>query len=374
MNSKTLGLYIHIPFCGSKCAYCDFFSMRGNEERYSQYTCLLKNRIKYFSEKYPNRTVNTVYFGGGTPSIIGALRISSIIDEIRKYFSVAENCEITVEANPECISQGFDFYILNKCGVNRLSVGMQTAVPEELDLLNRKHTNDDVKQTVSKAQKSGISNISIDIMLGIPKQTEASLKYTVDFCSSLNITHISSYILKIEENTRFWKNRRDYEFPDEDVQAGLYLKSCELLENRGFLQYEISNFSIPGYESRHNIKYWNMEDYLGIGPSAHSFIDGKRFYYERSIEKFRQNIWHRDEDCSDIETYIMLKLRLKSGLIISELEKTFNLSVPENFYRKVRLFQTAGLCVAEKNPRRLFLTPQGFLLSNSIIVELLETL
>ena len=374
MNSKTLGLYIHIPFCGSKCAYCDFFSMRGNEERYSLYTDLLKDKIKYFSEKYPNRTVDTVYFGGGTPSIIGALRISSIIDEIRKYFSVADNCEITVEANPECVSQEFDFDILNSCGINRLSVGMQTAVPEELFLLGRKHTNDDVKNTVEKAQKSGIPNISIDVMLGIPKQTESSLKYTIDFCSSLNITHISSYILKVEENTRFWKNRSDYEFPDEDIQANLYLKSCELLENKGFLQYEISNFSKPGYESRHNLKYWNMEDYLGIGPSAHSFIEGKRFYYDRSIEKFRQNIWHRDEDCSDIETYIMLKLRLKSGLLISEFEKTFNLSVSENFYRKARLFQNAGLCTVEKNPRRLFLTPQGFLLSNSIIVELLETL
>lgn len=373
VNSNFLGLYIHIPFCSSKCAYCDFFSMRGNESRFSDYTEIVKNRVKFFSEKYGDRTVDTIYFGGGTPSIIGAERITDIIKTIKESFPVSEVCEITVEANPECVSQGFDFNILKNEGVNRLSLGMQTAVQEELSLLGRNHTNKDVMDAVANAKNSGISNISLDIMLGIPNQSELSLKETIDFCTSLDITHISSYILKIEENTLFWKRKDKYKFPDEDCQANLYLESCRLLEENGFIQYEISNFSKPGFESRHNLKYWNMENYLGIGPAAHSFIDGKRFNYDRSTEKFKNNIWNKDDDCSDIETYIMLKLRLKSGLNFDELKEHFGIYVSQSFLTKAKAFQNAGYCNLQDSSV-ISLTPKGFLLSNSIIVELLETL
>lgn len=373
VNSNSLGLYIHIPFCSSKCAYCDFFSMRGNKRRFSDYTEIVKSRIKFFSEKYGDRTVDTIYFGGGTPSIIGAERIADIIKTVKEYFPVSEVCEITVEANPECVSQGFDFNILKNEGVNRLSIGMQTAVPEELSLLGRNHTNKDVMDTVANAKNSGISNISLDIILGIPNQNEKSLKETIDFCTSLDITHISSYILKIEENTLFWKRKDKYKFPDEDCQANLYLESCRLLEENGFMQYEISNFSKPGFESRHNLKYWNMENYLGIGPAAHSFIDGKRFNYDRSTEKFKNNIWNKDDDCSDIETYIMLKLRLKSGLNFEKLKERFGISVSQSFLKKAKAFQNAGYCNLQDDSV-ISLTPKGFLLSNSIIVELLETL
>lgn len=367
-------MYIHIPFCSSKCAYCDFFSMRGNEERFLSYTDIVKDRIKYFSNKYNDRTVDTIYFGGGTPSIIGAKRIEDIINTVQENFNVDNLCEITVEANPECISQGLDFNILKKAGVNRLSLGMQTAVPDELSLLGRNHTNSDVIEAVKRAKDCGITNISIDVMLGIPKQTEKSLKKTIDFCSSLGITHISSYILKIEENTMFWKKKDKYQFQDEDSQANLYLEACRLLEENGFMQYEISNFSKPGFESRHNLKYWNLENYLGIGPAAHSFVDGKRYYYDRSIEKFKNNIWNKDDDCSDMETYIMLKLRLKSGLNYKEFENRFNTTIPKGFLNKAKLYQNAGFCLLDEENPTLSFMPKGFLLSNSIIVELLETL
>lgn len=372
-NSNNLGMYIHIPFCSSKCAYCDFFSMRGNDERYSNYTDTVKDRIKYFSSQYNDRTIDTIYFGGGTPSIVGANRIADIINTVKESFNVDKSCEITVEANPECVSQGFDFNILRNAGVSRLSLGMQTAIPEELSLLGRNHTNCDVVKAVKYAKECGITNISIDVMLGIPKQTESSLKDTIDFCTSLGITHVSSYILKIEEKTVFWKNKEKYQFPDEDCQANLYLESSRLLEENGFMQYEISNFSKPGFESRHNLKYWNMENYLGIGPAAHSFIDGKRYYYDRSIEKFKNNVWNKDDDCSDIETYIMLKLRLKSGLNFEELKDKFGIVVSQRFLKKAKAFQNAGYCNLQDNSV-ISLTPKGFLLSNSIIVELLETL
>lgn len=374
VNFNTLGMYIHIPFCSSKCSYCDFFSMRGNEERFSSYADVAKDRIKYFSNKYNDRTVDTIYFGGGTPSIMGAKRIEDIINTVKNNFNVDKLCEITVEANPECVSQGFDFNILKKAGVNRLSLGMQTAVPDELSLLGRNHTNSDVIEAVKTAKDCGITNISIDVMLGIPKQTEKSLKDTIDFCYSLGITHISSYILKIEENTVFWKNKEKYIFSDEDEQANLYLESCRLFEENGFMQYEISNFSKPGFESRHNLKYWNLENYLGIGPAAHSFVDGKRYYYDRSIEKFKNNIWNKDDDCSDMETYIMLKLRLKSGLNYKEFENRFNTTIPKGFLNKAKLYQNAGFCLLDEENPTLSFTPKGFLLSNSIIVELLETL
>lgn len=374
MDLNKLGLYIHIPFCSSKCAYCDFFSMRGSKEKILRYTDTAKERIKFFSEKYSDKIIDTIYFGGGTPSIIGAEQIADIIKTVKESFNISENCEITVEANPECVSQGLSFDILKESGVSRMSFGMQTAVPDELSVLGRNHTNEDVVKAVQSARNSGITNVSIDIMLGIPKQTKESLKETIDFCKNLNVTHISSYILKIEEHTIFWKKKDSYDFPSEDMQADLYLEACRLLEKSGFLQYEISNFSKPGFESRHNLKYWNLENYLGIGPAAHSFIDGKRYYYDRSMEKFKDNIWNRDDDCFDIETYIMLKLRLKKGLNLNLLEKNFNTAVSEKFIKRIKIFQNAGYCLYDEEERKISFTPEGFLLSNSIIAELLEAL
>lgn len=374
--SDTLGIYIHIPFCTSKCAYCDFFSMRGNKEKFIDYTEILKSRIEYFSEKFGGKTVDTIYFGGGTPSVIGAKLISEIIYKVKDCFIVSKEAEITVEVNPECSQQNFDFALLQKAGVNRISIGMQTTIEDELKILGRNHTNDDVRKTVHMAKKSGIKNISLDLMLGIPMQSEDSLKKNVDFCRSLEVDHISAYILKIEENTIFSKNYERYSFPDEDTQAQLYLSACRLLEENGFKQYEISNFSKPGFESRHNLKYWNFENYLGIGPAAHSFVDGKRFFYGRSLEKFRKNIIESDIDCSDTETYIMLKLRLSRGLDLCELKSRFGISISPAFLKKAELFQKAGLCKLETldEKKLLSLTPQGFLLSNSIIVEFLEVL
>lgn len=375
-TSDSMGLYIHIPFCSSKCAYCDFFSMRGNEERFYQYTEVLKNRIEYFSGVYKDRKIDTIYFGGGTPSLIGAGSIASVIDKVKNCFPLSDTAEITVEVNPECCDASFNFSQLKEAGVSRISIGMQTSAEEELKLLGRKHTNRQVTETVKLAKDSGINNISLDLMLGIPLQTESSLKESIDFCSSLNVQHISSYILKIEENTLFKKRQSQYSFPDEDAQAQLYLCACELLEKAGFKQYEISNFSKPGFESRHNLKYWNFENYLGIGPAAHSFMDGKRFFYSRSLEKFKNNIIEQDDDCSDSETFIMLKLRLTKGLDLSELKSRFDISPSPAFFRKAKLFQKAGLCrlTHQKETVFLSLTPKGFLLSNSIILELLESL
>lgn len=374
--SDNMGIYIHIPFCFSKCAYCDFFSIRGNEERFSQYTEILKNRIRYFSEIYGSKNIDTIYLGGGTPSIIGAERIASIIYEIKKCFKVSQNAEITVEINPECSRFGFDFSQLAESGVNRISMGMQTSIEEELKLLGREHTNQDVINTVNLIKKSGIDNISLDLMLGIPLQTEESLEKTIEFCTLLQVKHISAYILKIEENTSFGKHPERYSFTDEDTQAQLYLKACCLLEKSGFKQYEISNFSKEGFESRHNLKYWRFENYIGIGPAAHSFIDGKRFFYSRSFEKFKNNIIEKDIDGSDAETYIMLKLRLTEGLDFSKLKEEFGISPSQDFFKKAEQFQKAGFCKLTFNGEHitLSLTQKGFLLSNSIIIELLNRL
>lgn len=367
MNSNSLGIYIHIPYCRSKCPYCDFFSMRGNKADYIEYVDLLKNSVKYWSGK-TDKTVDTIYLGGGTPSVLGADSVYEIIKSVKEYFNVTNNAEITMEANPSS-GKFFDFEKVKEIGLNRVSLGIQSANSNELKKLGRIHSREDVINTIELIKKAGIDNISLDIMLGIPEQSQESLRETIDFCVNTEVKHISSYILKLEENTFFYKNQDRYNFPDEDMTSDLYLYSIEYLRENGFNQYEISNFSKPGFESRHNLKYWNLNDYLGIGAAAHSFLDGRRFYYGRSVEDFKNNIIINDGIGGTKEEYIMLKLRLKSGLSLDEYKKAFGEDVSKDFLNKINIYNKAGY-LDIKNDSVSF-SDKGFLVSNSIISELI---
>ena len=259
--------------------------------------------------------------------------------------------------------------MLRDNGFNRISVGMQTAVDIELKELGRIHTADEAKLTVEKARKAGINNISLDLMMGIPFQTKESLKESIEFCKNCGVTHISSYILKIEENTRFAKIKDTLSLADEDEQADLYLYAVESLENLGYKQYEISNFAVEGFESRHNTSYWKCEEYIGIGPSAHSFFEGKRFYYGRSFEDFYDNKIIYDCDGGDEGEYIMLSLRLKSGLNFEDFKDRFKTDIPYDIIRKAERYVKLGFMI--KTQKSLAFTPKGYLVSNSIIAELL---
>ena len=365
--SNSIGLYIHIPFCKHKCPYCDFFSGNADENAFDNYVIELKDKIKYWSEK-SKRDVATVYFGGGTPSVLGADRLCDILDFIKSNFNIQNNAEITVEVNPDS-AKTIDFEKMYACGFNRISMGMQTAVEDELRLLGRIHSIDDAKTSVERAKSAGFNNISLDLMMGIPNQTIESLEKSISFCADCKVTHISSYILKIEENTPFYKVQNKLKLADDDMQAEMYLKAVEMLDSLGYKQYEISNFAKQGYESRHNTNYWRCGEYIGIGPSAHSFFEGKRFFYSRNMDDFNNNKLSFEGTGGDEEEFIMLSLRLKSGLNYSEFEKKFGYTLPSYIIKKAKEYEKYGYTnVTDKS---ISFTPKGFLVSNSIISELI---
>lgn len=266
------GLYIHVPFCRKKCPYCDFYSVGYREELAERYADAVIRNLRYYNEDY-----DTVYFGGGTPSLM-ARQIPRILDEVHRTASA----EVTVECNPLEMDKE-TLKILRGCGVNRLSVGIQSAVDGELAALGRTHTFEQARQAVLTANKVGFYDISADIMIGTPGQTAETLTRTIGELGNLPLTHISAYMLKIEPNTVFGK--KPPALPDEDETAELYLSEVRLLENARFMQYEVSNFARRGMTSRHNLKYWRREEYLGIGAAAHSFYKGKRFAVTRKDRK-----------------------------------------------------------------------------------------
>ena len=341
MNNERSGLYFHIPFCKSKCPYCDFYSVKFDEASAQQYVQEICNEIKQYQGIF-----DTVYFGGGTPSILPPELIGKILDCARAQFEISDDAEITVECNPsKDLSEDFKKYA--SYGVNRISVGMQSAVDSERFALGRVAGKNEVERTINYARQSGIENISLDLMLGTPKQTIESLDYSFDFIKSVGVPHVSAYMLKIEEGTKFFQMRDRLVLPDDDTVGEMYFKTVETLASFGIEQYEISNFAVPGFESRHNTKYWTLTPYLGIGKSAHSFWGGKRFFYDRE--------WNKIDDGTggDKEEQIMLGLRLANGIDKSLVDR--------DFAELVKMGYVADL------GERIALTPKGMLVSNTII-------
>jgi oxygen-independent coproporphyrinogen-3 oxidase len=368
--NPNLGLYLHIPFCLSKCAYCDFYSVIPNEELLNNYTKALIREIKQWGGKI-NRPIATIYLGGGTPSLLKH-RLSEIIGSVKSYFKVLSNAEITLEMNPSGDIEEMLFFA-EAAGVNRLSIGAQSGIDKELLLLGRRHSAKDTVNAVNLARKAGFDNISLDIMLGLPYSTADTLNESLEFIYSLDPEHISAYILKIEENTPLYKRKNEISFPDDDRISDQYLQMCAFLESRGYIHYEISNFSKEGYESRHNLKYWNLDPYLGIGPSAHSFLDGKRFFYKKNLPKFIEGE-PVEFDCygGQAEEFIMLKLRTLGGIDPMEFESCYGKPLGDRFYEQSLIFEKHGLMSHDNG--RYFLTDKGMLLSNSIISKILECL
>ena len=357
------GLYIHIPFCVSKCNYCDFYSGAYSSDLFEKYVDAVIREL----ENYKGIKVSTLYLGGGTPTVLGERNLKKLLEQVFATFEISG--EATLEANPA--DDLYDvFKTAKSLGINRISLGVQSAVESELKTLGRRHSAADVIKTVEDINKVGIDNYSLDLMLGIPDQTTKTLQKSVEFLVSLNPKHISAYLLKIEEGTPFFKMQNSLNLPDGDQAAELYLKAVDLLEENGFSQYEVSNFAKAGFEAKHNLKYWNCEEYIGIGPSAHGFLDGKRYYYERDLNGFIDNPTPVfDDDGGGFCEYIMLKLRLAKGLKFKDFEKRY-FKLPKEFFAKAETFQKLGLVnLTEEN---LSLTKNGFLVSNTIISELLN--
>lgn len=369
---EPIGLYIHVPFCTQKCPYCDFYSLT-NTNQMDAYTNYIINKL-YTYRKLLNKTADTLYFGGGTPSILGAKRLGSIIDTAKACFGL-EQSEITVEVNPSGqLDELFDS--LAQKGVNRISVGMQSAHSEELNLLGRTHTADQAKLAVMSAHRAGIKNVSMDLMVGIQKQTEQSLKESIAFCHDAGASHISAYLLKVEPNTPYGQQQNTLILPNDDQMVDFYLLMVNELERRGYHQYEISNFAQKDsngilQNSKHNTKYWQGKEYLGLGPSAHSFLNGERFYYDRDILSFLEgNQPIMDGQGGDREEFAMLALRLVDGLTDEMWQKKFQEPLPQAYMKRARRYESLGLVHMKENG--FSLTPKGFLVSNQLILSIID--
>ena len=368
--TNPAGLYLHIPFCSAKCNYCNFYSQYAKEEFLDRYSDGLINVIKQWGGRF-NRPIDTIYLGGGTPSLLEH-RLAPLLDSVYTSFSVSKDTEITLELNPSGRVESMLDYAVSS-GVNRLSIGAQSGIDSELKTLGRLHSAKDTVKTVELARKKGIENISLDIMAGLPDSNCETLKKSLEFITNLHPEHISAYLLKVEERTVFHKKAKDYNFPDDDAQAEQYLLMCEYFGNAGYEHYEISNFCKNGKVSRHNIKYWLGDDYLGLGASAHSFVEGKRFYYPAKLAASVDGSPPiSDGEGGGKEEFIMLRLRLSTGIDREEYFHKFGEELPKEFFEICSRFEKAGYMRINKNGIRL--TNEGMLISNSVISELLDCL
>ena len=375
-EKPALGLYIHIPFCKAKCAYCDFYSLAHSEEKMDAYTAALLRHLEEVAPRAAGMQVDTVYFGGGTPSYLGTARLIRILQTVQRRYDVTRDAEITLEANPDSAGDWRALRRLRRAGFNRLSLGVQSTDDELLRRIGRVHTCEHVQQAVTAARKAKLTNLSLDLIYGLPGQTVEDWQRTLADAVALGPEHLSCYGLKLEEGTPLWQQRQALTLPDDDAQADMYLYTVAALSEAGYGQYEISNFARAGRESRHNLKYWRMQEYAGFGPGAHSDFGGVRYGYVRDLDAYiagRLVLAEAETDgtlARDFE-YVMLSLRTAEGID----RRTFENRYRQRFEAMERLFvqyEQAGLAQRTEGGWRL--TPRGFLVSNSIIVALQEAL
>lgn len=364
-----LGLYIHIPFCRSKCAYCDFYSLAGAEERMDDYCRALERHLAEVAPQAECHKADTVYFGGGTPSYLGAERLCRLLGSIRKLYKVDKHAEITLEANPDSATDRKALKRLRKAGFNRLSLGVQSMDDALLQTIGRIHTRQQVQEAVAAARKVGFKNLSLDLIYGLPGQTMKGWEKTLSDAVGLHPEHLSCYGLKLEEGTPLYRRQGELTFPDEDMQADMYLYTVEFLKQCGYEQYEISNFAKPGFASRHNLKYWLMQEYAGFGPGAHSDFGNVRYGYARDLERYlKGELVLQESETVDSEErereYLMLRLRTVQGVDPREFEYRFR----QRFAPLAALLQQcAREGLAEQDEIGWHLTAKGFLVSNRII-------
>lgn len=353
-----VGIYIHVPFCAQKCPYCDFYSCAYNLTTAEKYTDAV---IRDIINLPKNINADTIYFGGGTPSLLPVDMLNKILNALTHQCRIL-NPEITLEVNP-CTVNEEKLIQYSKIGINRLSFGVQSVHNDELKLLGRIHSWEKAQGIIKSAQNIGFNNISCDIMIGLPKQTIDKLKTTINKIAELSVTHASAYILKIEKNTPFNTPDIINTLPDDDHVSDLYLFMVEELQKLRYNQYEISNFSKIGFESKHNLKYWKCQEYIGLGPSAHSYFEGKRYFIPPNFNKYLNGTERiiTDENPGADDEKIMLGLRLTEGININDYPHK------NIILEKAKLLQKLELVRIEDDFVKL--TPKGFLVSNSIINE-----
>lgn len=372
MTNKELGIYVHIPFCIRKCAYCDFTSFGGfsKSDREAYIDALLCEIEEYGKEK--TKAPSTVFFGGGTPSILEVSEISLIVNKLASVFDLSGVKEFTIEANPGTVNLE-KLCAYKKLGFNRISFGLQSIHENELKILGRIHNYQDFEDAFYMARKAGFDNINVDLMYSIPQQSKDSFLKTLNTVISLSPEHISAYSLIIEEGTPIYKNRFSLTFPDENTETEMYNLLCDIMRRSGYSHYEISNYSKAGFESLHNLIYWHKNEYIGVGLSAYSYLKGARISNTSNLKEYIKNpLLHTKETLSrDDEAfeYVMLALRLKEGFSLSDYKSKFGVDFLSGREEKLKTFIDGGFLKIEKE--RIFLTEKGFYVSNAVLVELL---
>lgn len=376
-NNKTpLGIYVHVPFCKSKCQYCDFYSRCNQDERTKDsYLKAVCAHIRESGPLAPNYRVDTVYFGGGTPSYFGADGLAMILTEIRRAFDVTNDAEITFEANPDSVSDAL-LKRLRAEGFNRVSLGIQCDDDEILQRIGRVHTFEQAVDAFQRIRKAGFKNVSVDLMYGLPGQSLVAWQDTLENVLRLRPEHVSCYGLTLYPGTPLYDIQDRCNLPDDDAQADMYLSAVDILHHHGYHQYEISNFAKAGKRSRHNLKYWMGGEYLGFGPSAASDFAGKRFKVISHLNSYVRGIAEGGQVLEDVEEvpfrerageYLMLRMRTTYGISKEEYEKKYLLDFGP-LQKVLEQNQRYGLTRFVND--RWQLTPEGFLVSNRIIEDL----
>jgi len=374
---KEIGLYLHIPFCKGKCYYCDFLSIVGDIDYINMYVKSLGDEISLYKDELSDYKIVTIYFGGGTPSILSIEQIDFIMNKIYANFSIGDNIEISMEANPGTLTREKISY-LKKANINRLSIGLQSSNDRLLNKIGRIHSLKDFHEQYHLCRELGFKNINIDLIYGLPDQSLTDWENTLKYVLSIEPEHISPYSLKIEEGTEFYNLYKENKLnlPDDEMDRKMYHLVAELLEGNGYKHYEISNFCKPGYECKHNLIYWHNNEYLGLGASSHSYIKKTRFSNTSDIEiyikKISENLLpiefkERNTPKDEMFETIILGLRLMEGINIEGFKDRFGVSIFDLYGDKISKLKELGLLDIVDGFLRL--TPFGIDVSNQVFVE-----
>lgn len=379
-QSKSLGVYVHIPFCRSKCEYCDFYSLPRSAktpELMDRYVKALETHIREGGARAAKYVVDSVYFGGGTPSYFGPERLRQTFMTISKRFNVSKSAEVTLEANPESITEKGCRRLISS-GFNRISIGVQTNDDQLLKVLGRPHTFRQARKSVDIARMAGFDNVSLDLMYGLPAQSPQQWADSLGSIIDLKPDHISCYGLTVNEGTPLYTYRHQAALPDDDAQAAMYLYAVSTLEAYGYHQYEISNFAKTGRECMHNLKYWMGGEYMSFGPSAASDFAGTRYTFASDLPRYIKAVNTGDSITTECEyvpikeragEYVMLRMRTVYGIERNEYETTFLMPF-DPLEQVLEFYATRGL--TKKAGDRWRFTPQGFLVSNQLIGLIIE--
>ena len=367
------GIYIHVPFCKQKCSYCDFVSFPNKIEYAEAYMACLYKELKMRGEELKDYQFETVYFGGGTPSYVPPKLILGAMNQIKKCFRLTKDAEITLELNPGTISESkIKTYL--EAGVNRFSIGLQTAIDEQLEDLGRIHN---ARDYVYATQLLAGQNFSTDVMLGLKNQTKEDVKKTIELAVACGSKHVSMYALTVEDGTPIYTDYINGDLPDADEVAALYEYGYKLLQEKGLARYEISNFAVPGYESRHNLNYWKRGEYVGVGVSASSFMGGRRLtntfdldeYMKCVISGFFPVVDSEEVDEKDAKfEYVMLALRTAKGLSLADYNKTFGTGLGDDFPKALK----TNVSYLELNGDMLKIKDEYLYVQNSILIDFME--